>query len=44
VLALPRNLKANLLKRPNSPKVGGPRYLRHKLRRDFHFPQVLPAR
>ena len=43
VLALPRDLKAGLLKRPNSPKVGDPRYLRHALRRDFHFPQVLPA-
>jgi hypothetical protein len=44
VLALPRDLKANLLKRPDSPKVGDPRYLRHKLSRNFHFPQVLPAR
>jgi len=44
VLALSRDLKASLFKRSDSPKVGNPRYLRHALRRDFHFPQVLPAR
>jgi hypothetical protein len=43
VLALPSDLKASLLKRLDSPEVGDSRYLCHTLRRDFHFPQVLPA-
>ena len=41
VLALPGDPEAGPFECPDSPKGSDPRYLRHPLCRDFHFPQVL---
>jgi hypothetical protein len=41
VLALPGDVEPSLLERPHGPKVTDPGYLRHALRRDFYFPQIL---
>ena len=41
VLALPGNVESSLFERPYGPKVRDPGHLRHALRRDFHFPQIL---
>lgn len=40
VLALPGNQETGLLKSPNRAEMRDSGYLRHALRRNFHFPQV----
>ena len=41
VLALPGNVEAGLFEGFDCPKVRDTGYLRHALRRDLHFPQIL---
>lgn len=41
MLALPRDIESGLLESLDGSKVRDTRYLRHALRRDVHFPQIL---